>query len=381
MSIMTSSHFPPTQEQLLVSGMEHLFANFGDRSYPIFLGKNIIVQAGELIRGFTGIQKKILIISQSNIWKYYGEELTCSLLEAGYSVNHFLLSITENSKNQKTVEQIYNACVEYKIDKSSGMIALGGGVLQDICNYAAATYLRGIPFVQIPTTLLAQADIGIGGCAIDHPAGKSLIGQFYQPCLAMIDVKTLESLPESEIRNGIAEIINKHICLGGNDIQAFQNELAGIFSGDPELRVQYILSSIAVKLNIIQKDETGIKEHRFLLDWGHTITMALERVMNYNISHGQALGVGMHGAAILSAQTGYLETHKVESLRQLIIATGLPSKLPEDITNESLLRFMAMDQKLKAGCKRFVLLKDFGNAFISDVITDQQIISCLDALR
>lgn len=381
MSIMTSSHFPPTQEQLLVSGMEHLFANFGDRSYPIFLGKNIIVQAGELIRSFAGIQKKILIISQSNTWKYYGEELTCSLLEAGYSVNHFLLSITENSKNQKTVEQIYNACVEYKIDKSSGMIALGGGVLQDICNYAAATYLRGIPFVQIPTTLLAQADIGIGGCAIDHPAGKSLIGQFYQPCLAIIDVKTLESLPESEIRNGLAEVINKHICLGGNDIQEFQNNLTGILSGNIKLQIRYICSSIAVKLDIIQKDETGSKGHRFLLDWGHTITMALERTMDYNISHGQALGIGMHGAAILSAQTGYLGECKVESLRQLITAAGLPIKLPSNISNAQLLAFMAMDQKVRSGDKRFVLLKDFGDAFVSDVISDRQIISCLEALR
>jgi 3-dehydroquinate synthase len=275
---------------------------------------------------------------------------------------------------------MYDRALARKIDKSSCVVALGGGVIQDLTNYLSATYLRGVPFVQIPTTLLAQADIGMGGCAIDHPKVKSLVGSFYQPKFVFIDTKFLDTLPKSEISNGIAEIINKVVCLAGQNIGDLQKDIALMKSKDHLILKKYIILSNKIKKKIIEQDEIGFKGSRQVLDFGHTVTYALERILNYRISHGTALGIGMHGGALLSFQKGVLKRTELENLKQLISLADLPLHLPKKIDLRELLNLMHCDQKIKNGKIRFVLLKGFGKPFLSKGFDDIEIKKCLRKL-
>lgn len=357
-------------------GLDYQLAQFGERSYPIFYGDNALQNLGALLQQ-QDITGRTLVVSHPELRVLFGKQTEQSLKESGYTVEWATFPASEQHKNLATVFKLYDACARARIDKSSAIVALGGGVVQDVSNYLSATYMRGVPFVQIPTTILSQADIGIGGCAVDHPAGKSLIGQFYQPRLVIMDSSILRTLPEDEITNGIAEIINKVMCLGGIKTDKISEDIQRIKTGDWETLREYIKLSNKVKLGIIEQDETGSRGPRLLLDWGHTITYALERTLDYSVSHGWTLGIGMHGAAILSHQLGYLDKNRVDELRRTIENTGLPTKLPSNIEADKLLQYMNLDQKVKHGQKRFVLLRDLGDAFISEYICDGQIKKCL----
>jgi 3-dehydroquinate synthase len=312
------------------------------------------------------INKNLLIISHPEIKKLYGSKLEKFLTHAGCTVSWTLIPAGEKHKNLEILNKLYDACASKKIDKNSCLVAFGGGVVQDMVCYLAATYKRGVPYVQIPTTLLAQADIGIGGCAIDHSAGKSLIGAFYQPKWVYSDIKLVKSLSDEEYANGIAEIINKVGCLDGK-IEELEKNLAQIKERNYAVLEDYVMKSVIIKKAIIMQDETGTKGPRLFLDWGHTITYALEKALDYEISHGQALGIGMYGAALLSHQEGYLEKEKVERLKRLIQSAGLPTRLPKEIDIENLIELMKLDQKVVGGNIRFVLLRDFGKPFLSSV--------------
>jgi 3-dehydroquinate synthase len=357
-------------------GLDYQIAQFGERSYPLFYGDNVLQNLGVLLQQ-QDIRGKALIVSHPELQDLFGEQTERSLRSLGYTVKWATFPAGEQQKNVETVSQLYDASANARVDKSSAIIALGGGVVQDTTNYLAATYMRGVPFVQIPTTVLSQADVGIGGCAIDHPEGKSLIGQFYQPQLVIMDSFVLRTLSEREVINGIAEIINKVMCLGGINTGKINEDVEKIKSGDWETLRKYIKMSNKVKLGIIEQDETGTRGPRLLLDWGHTITYALERTFDYSVSHGWALGIGMYGAAILSNQLGYLDKNRVDELRRTIENTGLPTQIPPNIKADELIKYMALDQKIKDGQKRFVLLRDFGDAFVSEYINDEQINNCL----
>jgi len=353
-------------------------ADFDNRSYPIFYGKNIMNHLGHFLDEYK-ITERIIIISHPSLKKLFNKKISRSLPER-YEVTWALFPSGEKNKNADTVHRLYDKCVQAKIDKNSAIVALGGGVVQDVANYVAATYMRGVPFVQIPTTLLSQADIGVGGCSINHNKGKSLIGQFHQPCLVLMDSSSLKTLPKKELRDGIAELINKVICLGNYDSKIFSADIKKMLSANSKTLQKYIKISNKVKIKIIEKDETGISGHRFLLDWGHTITYALEKVLNYSISHGTALGIGMHGAATLSHQLGFLQKNKVKELEEIIKKSGLPTKLPK-LNKKKLLLYMRLDKKNTERGVCFILLKDgFGKAMLSDAISDEKILSCLDEI-
>jgi 3-dehydroquinate synthase len=286
-------------------------------------------------------------------------------------------------ETNKTLESVYKLYVEFskaKIDKSSAVIALGGGMLQDLTCYSAATYLRGVPFIQIPTTLLSQADIGIGGCAIDHPMGKSLVGTFYQPKLAIIDPNFLSTLPKNEIINGISEIINKVVCLGGKDITTLNRDIPKLVSGDKVLMSKYVAKANAVKLSIIENDEIGSKVHRLILDFGHTLTYAIEKATNYTLPHGFALGIGMHAALRLSEQMAGLSKTTSLQILELIKKSGLPTKIPHNLKVKTLLNLMHRDQKAKNGQIRYILLSDAGKSFVSKEIENKVITKLLEQL-
>lgn len=351
-------------------------AKFEDRSYFLLYGNKVIKHLGTLTQ-LHDVGGKILIISHQRIKKLYGSIIEKSFKNSGHVVNWAIIPVGEKYKNLDTVNSLYNKCASTRVDKSGAIVALGGGVVQDISNYLAATYMRGVPFIQIPTTILSQADVGIGGCAVDHSAGKSLIGTFYQPKFVLIDSFVLESLSQNEVINGISEIINKVVCLGGLKVKSINKDIAKIKAGDYVLAQKYIILSNKIKKEIIEQDEIGSKNLRYLLDWGHTITYALEKILNYSVSHGWALGIGMYGASKLSHKLGYLSSKKVEDIKKIITNTGLPIFLPKDINIDQLVKLMNFDQKTKNGKKRFVLLSNFGDAFLSNEIDEKLIKQCL----
>jgi 3-dehydroquinate synthase len=288
-----------------------------------------------------------------------------------------ILDIQLNYKTLETVEKLYLEYLRFKVTKKTLVISFGGGVLQDLVNFTAATYFRGIPFIQIPTTLLSQVDIGIGGCAVDHPSGKSLIGTFYQPRLAILDTDFLSTLQSYEIRNGIAEIINKVICLSGQSPSKLRDNIPKILSLDAEVLSHYIMESNALKISIIERDETGLHEQRFVLDFGHTLTYAIERSTHYTMPHGFALGIGMRAALLLSEEKCGLSSETSRTVISLIEQACLPIHIPENIKPEVLLSLMHVDQKVKERTIRFILISDIGHAFVSSAVSDEDIMELL----
>ena len=354
-----------------------LTAHFGKRSYDLHYGSSIFGLLPEVLeqKGLTG---RVLIVSNPIVKDLHGDRLLSAL--SGRRTSWALIPAGERHKNLDTVSSLYVKCATTGIDREGVVIALGGGVVQDITNFVTATFKRGVPFIQVPTTLLAQVDIGIGGCAVDHPLGKSLIGTFYQPRAAILDVECLGSLPESEFINGIAEIINKVAGLGGK-IDELKADMPAIVSRDPGKVLGCIMDANRIKIAIIERDETGLSGERLVLDWGHTITYAIEKVTNYEMAHGTALGIGMHGAAILSSELGYMPPKRVELLREVIEMAGLPTHLPAGIEPAKLLLAMRNDAKALRGRPRFILLRDFGEAFLSEPIPDAKIEHVLRQLQ
>lgn len=356
---------------------ENIFVDLDDRSYWLYYGSNIFEVLPELLDD-AGLSGNVLVVSNPEVKRLHGERLSAALNSP--NVGWALIEEGEKHKTLETVAELYLKCAEARLGRESCIVAFGGGVVQDITNFVAATFKRGIPFIQIPTTLLSQVDIGIGGCAVDHPLGKSLIGAFYQPRAAILDLECLATLPETEFVNGIAEIINKAAGLGGKAEQ-LKEDMPRILARVPETLMDYIIESNRTKIEIIEKDETGLSGDRLVLDWGHTITYAIEKASGYAMPHGKALGIGMHGAAILSANLGFLDPERVELQRELIEMAGLPTTLPKDMDRERLLTEMRQDAKAKNGQIRFILLMDFGQPFLSEPIPDGELQRVLGQLR
>lgn len=346
-----------------------LRANFGERSYDLLYGSGLLKDVGRYIPNLKK-ETRVIILTNPRLKELFEDQITESL--SGNTLIWHLISDGESYKNLATVSEIYSALALNKIDKGSIVIAMGGGVLQDIATYACATYRRGVPLVQIPTTVLSQADIGIGGCAVDHKFGKSLIGTFYQPILVINDTDVLQSLPIEQFINGYAEIICKVVCLGGDRLDLIPNDLPRLRDSD-ELLADYVSLSARYKKETIERDEIGTKGTRIFLDYGHTVTYALETLMDYKMMHGFALGIGMHIATTISFLKGFLRQDQVKYLKNLIEAAGLPTQLPVEVDCDKLIEQMSYDQKTKNGEIRFVLLKDFGQPFLSDPLTREEI--------
>ncbi|MEK6858408.1 MAG: 3-dehydroquinate synthase family protein [Nanoarchaeota archaeon] len=361
-------------------GADSQIAKFPGRPYPFYYGDGLINHLGKILREFN-FRGKVLLVSNPNVKSLFEKPIENSLKASDYAFTWALMGEGEKYKTLETVSELYKAAATAKMDKGSIIVAIGGGVVQDVANYVACTYMRGVAFVQIPTTVLGQADIGIGGCAIDHPLGKSIIGQFYQPKLAILDSSVLKTLSKYEITNGLAEIINKVACLGGLKVNTIANDIQKIKAGDWKMLGSYILLSNKIKKKIIEADENGSKGTRILLDWGHTITHALEKTLNYTIPHGIALGIGMHGAIILSAELGHVSQKEVDQLYHIIKVAELPTHLPSTVNLDHLIANMALDQKVREGKKRFILLKGFGKAFISEPIDEKVIANLLKRIQ
>ena len=331
----------------------------------------------------TGKRGKVLLVSNPVIFKHYGDVALNSLTETGFDVCQCILPAGERYKTLRSIEKIHNVAFENRLERSSTIVALGGGVIGDMAGFAAATWLRGIAVVQVPTSLLAMVDASMGGkTGVNHPQGKNLIGAFHQPSLVLIDPNVLATLPGREFRAGMAEVIKYGIIWDEGLFEQLEQakRLDQMRYVGEELLHNILKHSCQAKADVVSQDEkeAGL---RAILNYGHTIGHAVESLTGYKlINHGEAVGIGMVAAGAIATTMDLWPHTATDRQLALITKTGLPIKLPENINIDDILITLRSDKKVKSGKVRFVLPNRIGEAFVTDQVTDDIIRSVLEKM-
>lgn len=340
--------------------MQTLTVSLGDRSYSIHIGENILSRAGEFLR-HAHLGGKVAIVTNPTVAQLYLDSIYDGLVKSGFEVTPVLVPDGEEHKNLHSLAEIYDCLVKERLDRKSCVVALGGGVVGDLAGFAAASYLRGVPYVQVPTTLLAQVDSSIGGkTGVNLQAGKNLIGAFYQPRLVLIDVATLTSLPSRQLIAGLAEVIKYGIIEDPALFNFLENDIESLLALDRDRLIRTITLSCAIKTRVVEKDERE-DDYRAVLNFGHTIGHALEASTGYSrLLHGEAVGVGMVKATALSVQEGFCDQRTFERVRKLVKKAGLPLEIPSDVSMQSLIQGMEVDKKSAEGKIKFVMCSGIG---------------------
>jgi len=337
------------------------------KSYRVYIGAGLLTRAGLWLKekGFSG---RLVIITNPVVKKLYGDMLSRILTKDGFKVDTLVVPEGEEQKSLETAGRLYGELTAAYAERATPILALGGGVIGDLAGFVAATYLRGLPLVQIPTTLLAQVDSSIGGkVAVDHGQLKNMVGTFYQPRLVIADTDTLKTLPAGEMANGLAEVI-KHAAIRGEKFFAFLEEnLERIKSLDDGAIEEMVFQSVKIKAEVVGKDETDLGL-RNMLNYGHTIGHAVESVSDFSLGHGQAVAIGMLAAARISNRMGILAENEVLRLKRVIEKAGLPTELP-NLEVKEIIESMKHDKKVQRGTMRFVLLKSIGSVLITDEVS------------
>ena len=343
--------------------MKTLTVNLNERSYPIHIGQNLLGQAELLSPHIHGQQ--VLVVSNETVAPLYLEQ-TLSALTA-YQCETVILPDGEQYKTLDTVNLIFDALLKHRFDRQCTLIALGGGVVGDITGFAAACYQRGVNFIQIPTTLLAQVDSSVGGkTGVNHPLGKNMIGAFHQPQCVIIDTKTLNTLEDKQLSAGIAEVIKYGLIKDAEFFAWLESNIEKLLHRDPEALTYAIECSCQTKADVVAADEKEAGQ-RALLNLGHTFGHAIEAGMGYGSwLHGEAVGTGMLMAADMSHRQNKLTDSELERTQALIAAAKLPVKTPAEMNTERFLELMAVDKKVQAGVIRLVLLNHIGDSYVSD---------------
>lgn len=354
----------------------HLPGEVRDRSYPIVIGSGLLADAATLRSWVRG--REVFIVSNETVAPLYLETVAAAFGDA--RVGELLLPDGEQHKHLGSLERIIAALLEQRYSRQTTLIALGGGVVGDMTGFAAACYQRGVPFIQIPTTLLAQVDSSIGGkTAVNHALGKNMIGAFHQPEGVLIDTDVLATLPRRELAAGVAEVI-KYGCIRAPDFFAWlEANVAALLQGDPDVAAEAILRSCQLKAEVVAADERegGL---RAILNFGHTFGHAIETHTGYGSwLHGEAVAAGMVVAARLSVALGTLAAADAERIRNLLLAAGLPVDPPADLTVQGFFEHMAVDKKVVDGRLRLVVLDGLGQAVLRDDIDRGVIAATLQA--
>jgi 3-dehydroquinate synthase len=340
--------------------MQIVKVDLGQRSYNIFVGEGILSTAGDLLKG-AGIKGKVALVTNPTVAQLYLDSVHDALQSSGFEVIPLLVPDGEEYKTLSTLSTIFDRLISEGFERQSCIVALGGGVVGDIAGFAAATYLRGTPFVQIPTTLLAQVDSSVGGkTGVNHPRGKNLIGAFYQPRAVIIDVALLSSLPRRELVAGLAEVIKYGIIEDPVLFARLEDKLDGALALDRRLLTEVIATSCAIKARVIEKDERE-DDHRAVLNFGHTVGHALEAATQYRkFLHGEAVAIGMAKAAAIAYQQGFCDTITLGRVIKVIKMAGLPTEIPEEVSTQSLIEGMEVDKKSANGKIKFVMCTAIG---------------------
>ena len=346
--------------------MEKVFVNLGASSYEIFIGENILSNVGKFVADkFT----KILLVTQQNIFDTHGKSLTDGLDAQKISYTVATIPEGETSKNLREAENLYTRAIEFGLDRKSAVIALGGGVVGDLAGFVAATFLRGVGLIQIPTTLLAQVDSSVGGkTAVNHPLGKNLIGAFHQPKAVFIDLNCLATLPEREIKSGLGEVV-KYGVISDEKFFAYLEDNAEKIR-DSETLMHVVKRSCEIKAQVVTADEreSGLRR---ILNFGHTLAHAVEEQTHYEkFRHGEAVAIGMVGAARISCELGKTSAANVERLEKLLKRFGMVTTC-DGLDAEKLYAVTFRDKKTVGGKVNWVLMKNFGDVEISGDVPAQ----------
>ncbi len=333
-----------------------------DDSYEISIGYDLQEELiDDIGKGLVGKIKKFAVITDTNVRDLYARPICEKLLNEGYIVDLFVIPAGEKSKTRETKAKVEDAMLEKSYRRDCCIIAVGGGVVTDLAGFIAGTFARGVPFINYATTLLAAADASVGGkTAVDTPLATNLIGLFNQPKKVYIDIAAWTTLPRRHMASGMAETI-KHACLASFDMFEFIEEnLESILTFD-KFACEYIAeNNCRIKYDIVMKDEreSGLRE---VLNLGHTVGRAIETVSDYQLLHGEALAIGMAAEVLLSARLGYMSEEQAERVISLYDRTGLPTRIPDYIDREALVKKLYTDKKVRDGKLRFVLQKGIGN--------------------
>ncbi len=355
--------------------MERLTVELGERSYQIMIGFADLDQLGSNLQPLN-LADRICLITNTTVGKLYGGRVKSVLTDSGYAVSYYGAPDGEEYKTLQSAAAIYDHMVDGRMERGSAVVALGGGVVGDLAGFAAATYMRGVPLIQVPTTLLAQVDSSVGGkVAVNHSRGKNLIGCFYQPRLVFADLQMLRTLPEREIMAGMAEVIKYGVIWDSTFFAFLEQHLDRILNLEPDALMETVKRSCAIKAEVISGDERE-QGLRAILNFGHTIGHALESLTDYQVyRHGEAIAAGMAAAAALAAGRGMLEAADRERLVALLRRTGLPVSFP--YSARDLLELMSHDKKVFEGRPRFVLPLKIGEVEICSDLKDEEILAAL----
>jgi 3-dehydroquinate synthase len=359
--------------------MQALTVNLGDRSYPIYVGDGILSMAGDLLQR-AGLRGKVAVITNPTVAQLYLDKVHEALSGAGFDVTPVLIPDGEQHKDLRSLSVIYDRLIADRFERQSCVLALGGGVVGDLAGFAAASFLRGIAYVQVPTTLLAQVDSSVGGkTGVNHREGKNLIGAFYQPRLVLIDVAVLQSLPRREFIAGLAEVIKYGVIEDPALFELLEEKMGKLTSlADRALLTQVITTSCAIKAKVVEQDERE-NDYRAVLNFGHTIGHALEAATHYQkYLHGEAVGIGMAQAAAISVQQGFCDQRSLERIRKLIKKAGLPLEIPRELSLQNLVQGMEVDKKSAGGKIKFVMCTGIGQPCF-DTLSPGEILGALGA--
>ena len=354
--------------------MREINVNLGSRSYPIYIGSGLL-QSADLFRKLINTSQ-VMVVTDTNVEKLYLSGLLKSL--DGFKVSVHVIPDGEIHKNLETMNGLMTDLLQNRFGRTSCMVALGGGVVGDLTGFSAACFQRGIKFIQVPTTLLAQVDSSVGGkTAVNHALGKNMIGAFHQPAGVIADVSVLQTLPARELASGLAEVIKYGLIRDPDFYDWLESNITRLVAREPEALEYAIERSCFNKAFVVAEDETetGV---RATLNLGHTFGHAVETGLNYKLwLHGEAVGLGMLMAAHMSMLCGWLTADTCARIRSLLVQTGLPVKLPVELANADIRDLMSVDKKVSHGRLKLILLKGIGEAVITDSFAETTLLETI----
>lgn len=355
--------------------MEKLKVDLGENSYNILFSDSFTGFADALSE--INAPKKLLIVTDTNVKPLYADEVDSILKAAGFDTAVHSFEAGEKNKGMDTILGICQACIDHGMDRKSMIIALGGGVVGDMAGFAAAIYMRGIRFVQVPTTLLSQSDSSVGGkTGIDFAGSKNILGAFHQPKLVYINVSTLKTLPEREFISGMGEVVKHGIIYDKDFFEYLMNNSDKVKSLDNQTLIQTTKRNCSIKADVVRQDE---KENglRAILNFGHTIGHAAESAFNFKMTHGACVGIGMCAAGYISYKRGMIDEDTLKSIERLNKLYGLPTRAVIE-SKDTVAEFMSKDKKKSEGRLKFVLVESIGKVIIKDDVTKEEIYSALE---
>ncbi len=361
--------------------VKELTVDLGERSYPIYIGEGILEQVGHF---FTKHQiskvSPLLLVTDTNVAKFHLDSVVSKIQEAGYTVANHIVAAGEKSKSLRVLEEVVQTALEAGLDRKSTVIALGGGVVGDLAGFVAASYMRGVRFVQIPTTILAH-DSSVGGkVAVNHPLAKNIIGAFHQPEMVIYDTATLKTLPDRDVREGLSEMIKHGLIWDAGFTAWLEDNSEKLVSLDQEALQYGLYEGCKVKSYVVSRDETenGL---RAILNLGHTIGHALEAVASYNeLHHGEAISIGMVGAAKLAVKMGNPE-HIYTVTKRILQKFGLPTRLPEHLDTDEIMNAMMHDKKFQEGTMVFIIPTEIGKVEINKSVSAAAVREVVEQLK